>query len=87
MSEPDTERRQDRRGVSQEVCWERHIAVKDNQHRQEDDVKQLWSAVGEIRNTVSGLSNRIAYTVGGITMFINIVFLLLQIFLPGHKAP
>ena len=73
--------------VEKEVCYERHVAVRQREERTENDVKELWEAVGSIRTTVSSLSNKIAFTVGGITMFINIIFLALQIFMPGHKAP
>ena len=71
--------------VEKEVCVERHIAARERSERTENDVKQLWLAVGEIRHSVSSLSNKIAFTVGGITMLVNIVFLVLQLFLPGHK--
>lgn len=71
---------------SSEACNERHIAVKERQERTEADVKEIWSAVGEVKNTVSALSNKLALTVGSITMLINVVFLFIQFFLSNHKV-
>jgi hypothetical protein len=71
----------------EEVCAERHKGVERAQTRTENDVRELWDAVGQVRTTVSALSNKIAFTVGGITVLINVVFLLLQVFVKGHTAP
>ena len=71
--------------VSQEVCFERHVAVRERQDRTENDVKELWKSVGEIRNILQGQSAKIAYIVGGITFLVNGLALLFQyLTLKGH---
>jgi hypothetical protein len=72
--------------VSSVLCDERHKNADRQQLKNESDIKEIWSKVGEVQASVSSLSNKIAYTVGTITMLVNVVFLLLNYLLAGQAG-
>jgi hypothetical protein len=66
--------------VDEKVCAARHQATESRLDRANDDIKDVWKSVEAIRLIVQGQSVKIAYIVGGITVFVNIISLAFQFY-------